>query len=84
MVFNNFCGGDPGFLAAIGLSIALCVTGILHLKEWLLGGIVIFIGMILTYIVKDYGYLILGLATGTGLIVPAIIVHKKYKGENHE
>ena len=79
MLFNNFCGGDPGFLGAMGLSIALSVTGILHSKEWLFGGIVIFAGMLLTYFVRDYGYIILGLATGAGLIIPAIIADRNYR-----
>jgi hypothetical protein len=84
MLFNNFSGGDPGFLGAMGLSIALSVTGVFHSKKWLFGGIVIFAGMVLTYFVRDYGYIILGLATGTGLIVPAIIVQRKFHKQAKE
>lgn len=87
MLFNNFSGGDPGFLGAMGLSIALSVTGVLHSKEWLFGGMLIFAGMLLTYFIKDYGYIILGLATGAGLIVPAIVVHRnflKWEKENEQ
>ena len=82
-VFNNYyVGGDPLFLVAMQLSIALSVTGILHSKEWLWGGIGIFIGMALTYFVIDYDFIILGLATGAGLIIPAIIVQRNFqKGE---
>ncbi|MHC4226045.1 MAG: hypothetical protein ACYSW0_01325 [Planctomycetota bacterium] len=79
MLSNNFSGGDPGFLGAMGLSIALCVTGIFHSRKWLIGAIVIFAGMLPTYFVRDYGYLILGSATGAGLIVPAIIVRRDYR-----
>jgi len=79
MLFNNFCGGDPGFLHAMGMSIALGVTGIFHSRTWLFGAIVIFAGMLLTYFVRDYGYLILGSATGAGLIMPAIIVRRDYR-----
>lgn len=79
MSFKNFCGGDPVFLGAMHLSIALSITGILHSKEWLFGGIGIFAGMVLTYFVKDYGFLILGFATGAGLIIPAIIVQRNYR-----
>lgn len=84
---NNFSGGDPGFLGAMGLSIALSVTGIFHSRKWLFGAMVIFAGMLLTYFVRDYGYLILGSATGAGLIIPAIIVrraHRKWEKENEQ
>lgn len=78
-VFNNFyVGGDPVFLGAMHLSIALSVTGILHSKEWLFGGIGIFAGMVLTYFVRDYDFIILGLATGAGLIIPAIIAQRNF------
>ncbi len=81
---NNFCGGDPGFIGAMGLSIALGVTGIFHSKEWFFGGIVIFAGMMLTYFVRDYGYIILGLATGAGLIIPAVIVQRNSRKQEKE
>jgi len=77
--FNNYCAGDPGFLFAILFSIALSITGIFHSKEWLYGGIGIFIGTLLAFFIKDYGYIILGLATGAGLIIPAIIVQRNYR-----
>jgi FtsH-binding integral membrane protein len=84
MLLNDFSGGDPAFLAAVGLSIGLSATGILHSREWLYGGIGIFIGILLTYFVKDYGYIILGLATGLGCIVPAIICQRKYNKQEKE
>ena len=77
-VFKNYCAGDPGFLFAILFSIALSITGILHSKEWLYGGMLIFAGALLAFFMKDYGYIVLGLATGAGLIVPAIIVQKHF------
>jgi len=73
MLLNDYSAGDPAFLAAMGLSIALAATGILYSREWLYGGAGIFAGMFLTYFAREYGYLILGLATGAGCIVPAII-----------
>ena len=76
MVFNNFCGGDPAFLWAMLFSVGLVVLGIFHSKEWLYGGIGIFAVMVLTYFLGNIGYLILGLAIGAGLIIPAIIVHR--------
>jgi magnesium-transporting ATPase (P-type) len=85
MLLNNFsAGGDPGFLWAMLFSIALCITGILHSKEWLFGGIGIFAGMLLTFFIHDYGYLILGLATGLGCIIPAIIIRKNFKKQEKE
>ncbi|MBN2456357.1 MAG: hypothetical protein JXB29_07480 [Sedimentisphaerales bacterium] len=77
--FNNYCAGDPGFLFAILFSIALSITGIFHSKEWLYGGMLIFVGALLAFFIKDYGYIILGLATGAGLIIPAIIVQRNYR-----
>ena len=81
--FNNYCAGDPGFLFAILFSIALSITGIFHSKEWLYGGMLIFVGTLLAFFINDYSCFILGLATGAGLIIPAIIVQKNYskKGE---
>ena len=77
--FNNYCAGDPGFLFAILFSIALCITGIFHSKEWLYGGMLIFVGALLAFFIKDYGYIILGLATGAGMIIPAIMVQRNYR-----
>jgi len=76
---NIFC--EAGFMYAMGLSIALSLTGIFHSKEWFLGGIIIFAGMLLAFFTKDYSYpcIILGLSTGAGLIIPAIIVDRNYR-----
>ncbi|OHB64795.1 MAG: hypothetical protein A2168_03285 [Planctomycetes bacterium RBG_13_50_24] len=84
MVFNNFCGGDPAFLWAMLFSVGLVVLGIFHSKEWLYGGIGIFAVMVLTYFLGNIGYLILGLAIGAGLIIPAIIVHRNYHKQEKE
>jgi len=78
MMLNNYCGGDPAFMAAMGLSIALCTTGILYSIEYLYGGLCIFTCMFLTYFVKDYGYIILGIATAIGCIVPELICRWKF------
>jgi hypothetical protein len=77
-MLNNYCGGDPGFIAAMGLSIALSSTGILYSREYLYGGIFIFACMFLTYFVKDFGYIILGIATASGCIVPELICRRKF------
>jgi hypothetical protein len=76
-LFNKiFCGS--GFMYAMALGMHLGILGALHSKTWLLGGILIFIGMLLAFFIKDYSFIILGLATGLGCIIPAIIVHKNY------
>lgn len=83
--FNNYCAGDPGFLFAILFSIALSITGIFSLKkEGLYGGMLIYIGLLLAFFIKDYGYIILGLATGAGLIIPSIIIQRNYRKQEKE
>lgn len=84
MLFNNFCGGDPAFLWAMLFSIGLVVLGIFHSKEWLFGGIGIFAVMAMTYFLGNSGYIILGLAVGAGLIIPAIIVRRNYRRQEKE
>ena len=84
MLFNNFCGGDPAFLWGMLFSIGLVVLGIFHSKEWLFGGLGIFVAMVLTYFLGNSGYLILGLAIGAGLIIPAIIVQRNYHKQEQE
>jgi len=81
---NNFCGGDPAFLWGMLFSIGLVVLGIFHSKEWLYGGIGIFAVMMLTYFLGNIGYLILGLAIGAGLIIPAIIVQRNFREQEKE
>ncbi|MCD4831582.1 MAG: hypothetical protein K8R02_07240 [Anaerohalosphaeraceae bacterium] len=84
-VFNNYCAGDPGFLFAILFSIALSITGIFSSKkEGLYGGMLIYIGLLLAFFIKDYSYIILGLATGMGLIIPAIIIQRNYRKQEKE
>jgi hypothetical protein len=81
---NNFCGGDPAFLWAMLFSIGLVVLGIFHSREWLYGGIGIFTVMILTYFLGNIGYIVLGLAIGAGLIIPAIIVQRSFRKQEQE
>jgi hypothetical protein len=83
-LFSDFFGGRnfPGFLWAMVYSIALCMTGIIHSKEWLWGGIGIFAGMVAAFIIKDYALLILGFTMGMGCIIPAIIAQRRYLRQN--
>ena len=84
LLSNNYCGGDPAFLWAMLFSIGLVVLGIFHSREWLVGGIVIFVVMILTYFLGNVGYLALGLAIGAGLIIPAIVVQRNFQKQEKE
>jgi hypothetical protein len=85
MTFNDYCAGDPAMLLAIFLSIALSITGIFSSKkEGLYGGMLIYIGLLLAFFIKDYGYIILGVATGAGLIIPSILVQRNYNKQEKE
>lgn len=81
---NIFCGA--GFIYAMGLSMGMGVYGVLYSKAGFLGGIIIFSGMLAAFLAKDYGYplIILGLATGAGFIVPAIITDINYRKQERE
>ncbi len=76
-LFFDFFGG-VGFLWAMVYSIGLSMMGIIYSKEWLWGGIGIFVGMVVAFIMKDYAYLILGFAMGLGCIIPAIVAQKRF------
>ena len=76
-LYKDYFGG-PGFLWAAIYGFGLSMMGILHTKEWLFGGIAIFIAILVAYFVKTNAYIILGVAMGLGCIIPAIIVHINY------
>jgi hypothetical protein len=76
-LFKDYFGG-PGFLWAAIYGFGLSMMGILHSKEWLFGGIAIFIAILVAYVVKVHAYVILGIVMGLACIIPAIIVHKNY------
>ena len=73
-----------GFLWALVYSIALSATGIILSKEWLWGGIGVFVGMVVAFLVQDYAYIIIGFAMGLGCIIPAIIAQKNYRKQEKE
>jgi len=82
-LFNKiFCGS--GFMYAMALAMHLSILATLHSKIWLLGGILIFAGMLLAFFIKDYPLIILGLATGSGCIIPGIIVERNYRRQEKE
>ena len=76
--------GGPGFLWAAVYAIALSMTGIIYSKEWLFGGIAIFIAIIVAFFVRPYSYLILGTVMGLACIIPAIIAQKRYLRQKRE
>ena len=82
-LFFDFFGG-AGFLWALVYSIALSMMGIIYSKEWLFGGIGIFAGMVLAFLIKDYAYIILGVAMGAGCIIPALIAHRRFRRSEKE
>ena len=76
-LFKDYFGA-PGFLWAAVYAIALSMTGIIYSKEWLFGGIAIFIAIIVAFFVKPYSYLILGTVMGLACIIPAITAHRRF------
>ncbi len=82
-LFKDYFGG-PGFLWAAVYAIALSMTGILYSKEWLFGGIAIFIAIIVAFFIKLYSYLILGAVMGLACIIPAIIAQRRYLRQKRE
>jgi hypothetical protein len=83
---SGFFGGRNymSFIWALVYSIALSVTGVISTKEWLWGGIGIFVGMVAAFIFKDYALLILGFAMGAGCIIPGIIAQRRYLRQKRE
>ena len=65
-------------------SIAVSIMGIIFSKEWLIGGIGIFAGMVLAFLIKDYAYIILGVSMCAGCIIPAVIAHRRYHSSEAE
>jgi len=82
-LFRDYFGGY-GFLWAAVYAIALSMTGIIYSKEWLFGGIAIFIAIIVAFFIKPYSYLILGAVMGLACIIPAIIAHRRFSRSEKE
>ncbi|MHC5060273.1 MAG: hypothetical protein ACYTFK_04210 [Planctomycetota bacterium] len=82
-LFNDYFGG-PGFLWAAVYAIALSMTGILYSKEWLYGGIAIFVAIIVAFFIRPYSYLILGAVMGLACIIPSIIAHRRFRRSEKE
>jgi hypothetical protein len=82
-LFKDYFGG-PGFIWAAVYAIALSITGIIYSKEWLFGGIAIFVAIIIASFVRPYSYLILGTVMGMACIIPAIIAHRRFRRSEKE
>jgi hypothetical protein len=74
-----FC--QVGFIYAMAISIMVGIIGILYAKEWIGGCLLITAGMLLAFLAKEYisPFIILGLSTGAGAIIPAIISDIKFR-----
>jgi hypothetical protein len=82
-LFKDNIGGF-GFLWAAIYGIAFSMMGILYSKEWLCGGIAIFIGIIAACFTESYAYYILGIVTGLSCVIPAIIARRNFHKHEQE
>ena len=82
-LFRDHIGGF-GFLWTAICGIELSMIGILYSKEWLIGGIAIFAGIVAAYFTEPYAYVILGIVTGLACIVPAAISQRNYREQEKE
>ena len=89
IIFGTFWFGrcfvsDINFLWAWVYAISLSMTGVVYSKEWLMGGIGIFVGMLAAVFLKQYAYLILGIAMCAGCVVPSLITQKRLRDVEKE
>jgi len=59
--------------------IGIYVMGIFYSREFIIGGIAIFIGTILSVIFGEYHSIIVGVFMGSGTAIPAIVAHRRFK-----
>jgi len=76
--------GELAFLWAVIFGFGLSIMGILSSKEWLFGGIAIFISILAASIMKEHAYVILGIVMGLACIIPAIIAQRNYRKQEKE
>lgn len=72
---------------ALLYAIGIYIMGIFYSKEFIYGGIVIFLGTIMSVIFYDIHCIINGIFLGSGTVIPAVIAHKRFKnmvGETNE
>ncbi len=80
----NISFGELAFLWAAIFGFGLSIMGILSSKEWLFGGIAIFIAILAASIMKEHAYVILGIVMGLACIIPAIIAQRNYRKQERE
>lgn len=59
--------------------IALSMMGIVYSKEWLYAGILVFVGMIAAFFMKEFAYIILGISMCLGCVIPAVIAQNRLR-----
>lgn len=79
-MFKDVFGG-AGFIYAMGISMFMGIYGILYSKAGFLGEAIILAGMLTAFFAKGYWcpMIILGLATGTGIITTALIAEINHR-----
>lgn len=84
---NNFTFCEPGFLFALLFCFCLSITAILDPSAWYfwsLGAAVIFVGIFLSHFLMNYQYIVLGLTTGPGIIIPTVLEKILYQEIDNE
>ena len=77
-----YCGS--AFIYALTANTIIFIVGIFHSKLWFIGTIFILPGILMAFIIREYSFLILGVATGTGIILSALIVDLYYRKQEKE
>ena len=84
MALHKVSFGELAFLWAVIFGFGLSAMGILSSKEWLFGGIAVFIAILAASIIKEHAYVILGIVTGLACIIPAIIAQRNFRKQEKE
>jgi hypothetical protein len=77
-----YCGS--AFIYALLINAWLVIVGMLHSKLWFTGTIFIITGILTAFVIKEYSFIILGVATGAGIIFPALMVDLNYRKQEIE
>lgn len=77
-----YCG--PAFIYALTVNSVMVLVGVLHSKLWFVGSIFVITGILMAFIIKEYSFMILGVAIGTGIILSALIVDLNYRKQEKE
>ena len=77
-----YCGS--AFIYALTINTFIAIMGMSHSKLWFIGSIFIITGILMAFIIKEYSFIILGIATGTGIILSALIVDLNYRKQEKD